>query len=334
MTYAKALNQALHRLMVEDPRIILLGEDLADPYGGAFKVTRGLSSEFGPRVKSTPISEGAIAGLAAGLALAGKRPIAEIMFGDFLSLTFDQVVNHITKYEAMYAGKVACPVIIRAPSGGHRGYGPTHSQSLEKHFLGVPHLKVLAASLFHDPQDSLRSLLAQDQPALFVEHKLLYPKAQQLPAGGRIGDFLAEVQGGTVRLSLVPAEECALTVVAYGYSAWLAQQVIERLGMQEEVFCELVVPSCISPVDYAPILDSVGCTRRLLTVEEGTEGWSWGTEVAAQVSKRAFGTLAAPVEVLASAPDVIPGARDKEAATLVGEPQIEAAIRAAVEARR
>ena len=129
----------------------MLGEDILDPYGGAFKVTRGLSTDFPTRVRTTPISEAAIAGVSAGLALAGFRPIAEIMFGDFLALCFDQIANHISKYGAMYDGAATCPVVIRTPSGGGRGYGPTHSQSLEKHFLGIPHLRVVAGSLWHDP---------------------------------------------------------------------------------------------------------------------------------------------------------------------------------------
>ncbi|HWK26086.1 MAG TPA: alpha-ketoacid dehydrogenase subunit beta, partial [Solirubrobacter sp.] len=186
MIVARAIGDALRSALEADERVVLLGEDLADPYGGAFKVTRGLSTDFEERVRSTPISEGAIAGIAAGLALAGYRPIAEVMFGDFLTLCFDQLVNHIAKYEAMYAGQVSCPVIIRTPSGGGRGYGPTHSQSLEKHFVGVPGLKVVAASLVHDPGQVLRTLLTQDSPVLYVEHKLLYPLHLALPEDGRI----------------------------------------------------------------------------------------------------------------------------------------------------
>ena len=134
MIAARAMGDALRAVLNEDDRVILLGEDLVDPYGGAFKVTRGLSTEFPGRVRSTPISEGGIIGLSAGLALSGYRPIAEIMFGDFITLCFDQIVNHIAKYEAMYNGKATCPVIIRTPSGGGRGYGPTHSQSLRSTF--------------------------------------------------------------------------------------------------------------------------------------------------------------------------------------------------------
>lgn len=334
MSFAKSLNQALHNLLSEDERIVILGEDIVDPYGGAFKVTRGLSTAFPKRVRSTPISEGAIAGIAAGLALAGHRPIVEIMFGDFLTLTFDQVMNHISKYEAMYAGKATCPVVIRTPSGGHRGYGPTHSQSLEKHFLGIPHLRVLAASLFHDPEVLLRHLLAQDAPALLIEHKLLYPKHLELALDGHIGDFIAEPLGSegrlsTMSLSLVPREECELTVLAYGYQAYAAKQVIERLAMEDEIFCELLVPAELSDMDWAPIEESVAQTGALLTVEEGTKGWSWGTEAAAEIGRRRFGQLRRPIDVLASASKVIAGARDKEQAILVGETHIEAAIREA-----
>ena len=145
MLYIKALNLALHQAMQDDPRVVSLGEDIADPYGGAFKATRGLSTAYPERVRTTPVSEGAIAGVAAGAALAGLRPIAEVMFGDFVTLCFDQLVNHIAKYEAMYNGKVTCPVVLRVPSGGHRGYGPTHYQSLEKVLLGVTHQHTVAA---------------------------------------------------------------------------------------------------------------------------------------------------------------------------------------------
>src|SRR3954468_14821737 len=177
------MGDALRSALEDDERVILLGEDIVDPYGGAFKVTRGLSTDFPDRVRSTPISEGSIAGMSAGLALAGYRPIAEIMFGDFLTLCFDQIVNHIAKYEAMYNGQATCPVIIRTPSGGGRGYGPTHSQSLEKHFLGVPHLKVVASSLVQAPSAGLRTRLAQGAPVLHIEHKLLYPLHLTLPQG-------------------------------------------------------------------------------------------------------------------------------------------------------
>jgi len=329
---ARAMGDALRAALNEDDRVILLGEDLVDPYGGAFKVTRGLSTDFPGRVRSTPISEGAIAGLSAGLALSGYRPIAEIMFGDFLTLCFDQIVNHIAKYEAMYNGKVTCPVIIRTPSGGGRGYGPTHSQSLEKHFLGVPHLRVVASSLVHDPAAVLRALLAQNSPVLLIEHKLLYPLHQMLPAGRRIEGDIAEVHVSpdglpTVSIRPVEREDCRFTVLAYGYQAELARRVLSRLAVEEEIFGELVVPSQISPPDWEPIDASVNVTHNLLVIEESVEGFTWGSEVAARISSRFFGELRQPVATAASDPTVIPSSKTLEAEMLMTAERVEHAIR-------
>ena len=325
MIFAKALNETLHHCLARDPRVVVLGEDISDPYGGAFKVSRGLTTAFTDRVRTTPVSEGAIAGLSAGLALAGFRPIAEIMFGDFLTLCFDQVVNHIAKYQAMYAGQATCPVVIRAPMGGHRGYGPTHSQSIEKHFVGVPHLRVVAASLVHDPIAVFEDFLKHDSPVLYVEHKLLYP--QHLAVSEQVDASPGMLP--TVSVSWVPREECTLTVLSYGYEAMLVAKVLEKLAMEEEIFAELLVPAQIAPMDWAPIERSVKVTRSLLTIEEGTSGWSWGTEAAAVIGKRLFGTLRRPVEVLASAPTVIPGSKKLEAEMLIGARQIEQAVREA-----
>ncbi|GIH08164.1 pyruvate dehydrogenase [Rhizocola hellebori] len=326
MIFSKELGAALRESLETDDRVVLIGEDIIDPYGGAFKVTRGLSTDFPERVRTTPISEGAIAGISAGLALAGMRPIAEVMFGDFITLCFDQVVNHITKYEAMYNGQATCPVVFRVPSGGHRGYGPTHSQSLEKHFLGVPHLKVVAASLFHDPREAFRGFLEQNTPVLYIEHKLLYPQNLRLPEGGMVGDLMAVKHGSTIGLSAVPRNDCTATVLAYGYQAMLAAEVVERLAVEEEIFVELLVPAQLSPMDWTPVEESVRATGSLVTVEEGTGGWSWGTEIAAVMSEKAFGRLRRPISVVASERTVIPSSRAREAGMLVGTPQIETAI--------
>src|SRR5690606_25722624 len=139
-------NAALHAAFAADENVLMLGEDLLDPYGGAFKVARGLSSAYPARVLTTPISEAAIVGLAAGMALRGLRPVVEIMFGDFITLAADQLVNHISKFRWMYNDRVNLPLVVRTPMGGRRGYGPTHSQSLEKLFLGVSGLRILAPS--------------------------------------------------------------------------------------------------------------------------------------------------------------------------------------------
>jgi pyruvate/2-oxoglutarate/acetoin dehydrogenase E1 component len=334
LRYAQALNDTLRSILQSDPRVIILGEDILDPYGGAFKVTRGLSSEFPDRVRTTPVSEGAITGLSAGLALAGFRPVLEIMFGDFLSLCFDQILNHIAKYERMYDGNATCPVIIRSPSGGGRGYGPTHSQSLEKHFLGIPHLRVVAASLFHAPLQSFEDFLRHDSPVLHVEHKLLYP--QNLYSIERIqeeGLIVNEEVGAatipTLSIKPVPRERCAATVVAYGYAAWLAYRSVLQLAYEDEMFVELLVPAELAPVDWEPIARSVEETGSLLTVEEGAAGWSWGTEIASGAVQRCFRDLRQAPSVLASAATIIPSSREREERMLVTQDKIVQAIRQA-----
>ena len=328
---AVEIGEALRRCLAEDPRTLLFGEDVVDPYGGAFKVTRGLSTEFPGRVRSTPISEAALVGIAAGVALAGYRPIVEIMFGDFVSLCFDQLLNHVTKYGPMYANQATCPVIVRTPSGGGRGYGPTHSQSLEKHFLGIPGLRVVALSPFHRPSALYRELLAGDDPALVIEHKLLYGRALDLPNAGRLAGLLSNAGNGEgtgpVALAAGPRSRCRVTIVVYGYMAVLARQALEQLAVEEEIFAELIVLANLSPLDLTELIASAGATGALLTVEEGTEGWSWGTGVAAAIGSALFGSLRHAVRVLTSPPTVIPTARHQEARMLVSTAQILRAVR-------
>jgi pyruvate/2-oxoglutarate/acetoin dehydrogenase E1 component len=248
------------------------------------------------------------------------------------ALCFDQIANHIAKYGAMYNGGATCPVVIRSPSGGGRGYGPTHSQSLEKHFLGIPHLRVVAGSLWHDPVTLFDDFLAGDLPVLHIEHKLLYPLHVATDDEANVAEIGRDGSTGfppTVSIRYVAREDCSLTVVAYGYQAELARRVLERLAIEEELFAELLVPAQLSPVDWAPLERSVSATGSLLTVEEATGGFSWGTEVVAELGTRLFGRLRRAPTVLASGRDVIPSAPNREAEMLVGERQIEAAVREA-----
>lgn len=334
MIYARALNDALRSIIDADSRVVVLGEDVEDPYGGAFKVTRGLSGDFPGRVRNTPISEGAIVGVAAGLAMEGFRPIIEIMFGDFVTLCFDQIVNHVTKFQAMYNDRVTCPVIVRTPSGGGRGYGPTHSQSLEKHFLGVPHLCTVAASAYHAPQQILKKLLSQDGPVLQVEHKLLYPQPMATPESVSSQGLIFEQLGNgtalpTVAIRPVERDECRATVVAYGYQASQAADAILELAMEEELFVELLVPAQIAPVDFEPLEASVAVTGSMVTVEEGTGGWAWGAEIAYQMVSRLFGQMRRPPIVLCSEQSIIPSEKRRESVMLVNPSKMKRAIREA-----
>lgn len=286
-TVLDSLNHALHTALETDPRVYVLGEDILDPYGGAFKVTRGLSSRFPDRVLTTPISEAAIVGVAAGMALRGLRPVAEIMFGDFVTLIADQLVNHAAKFRWMYNEQVRVPLVVRTPMGGRRGYGPTHSQSLEKMFLGVPGLKVLAPNVLGDPGALLLAAIADEDPVLFVEHKLLYTRPLLQAGQGDLADFTLETGGEPfpyfVLRSPYPA---ALTLATYGYNFEIARQAALDLMMEHEIFVEMVVFSQLTPFDLTPLFASLARTRRLLTVEEGTLTLGWGAEVVARAAER------------------------------------------------
>lgn len=289
-TVLDRLNFALHRAMESDVRVYVLGEDILDPYGGAFKVTRGLSTKFPERVLTTPISEAVIVGVATGMALRGLHPVTEIMFGDFVTLAADQLVNHASKFRWMYNDQVRVPMVVRTPMGGRRGYGPTHSQSLEKLFLGIPGLKVIAANALGDPAELLAAAIADDDPVLFIEHKLLYPRPLLEPGKDDLVEFQVEQTSGAYpAFTLRPVEKTKLTIACYGYNFELARTAALNLLMEHEVFTEIVLFSQLSPFELEPLFLSLLRTRKLLTVEEGTLTLGWGAEVAARVAERMDG---------------------------------------------
>lgn len=319
------LNFALHHVMETDERVYVLGEDILDPYGGAFKVTRGLSTKFAERVLTTPISEAAIVGVANGMALRGLRPVAEIMFGDFVPLIADQLVNHASKFRWMYDDQVRVPVVVRAPMGGRRGYGPTHSQSLEKMFLGVPGLKVVAPNTLGDPAELLASAIADDDPVLFVEHKLLYTCPLLELGKGDLIDFQVEKTGGNYPgFTLRSAESARLTIACYGYNFELARAAALDLLMEHEIFVEIVLFSQLSPFALEPLFLSLVRTRKLLTVEEGTLSLGWGAEVGVRAAERMDGlrvrrvaALDLPIATAKSLEDnILPSVQDIVSAAL------------------
>jgi 2-oxoisovalerate dehydrogenase E1 component len=285
-TVLQSLNGALHQSLQSDEKVILLGEDILDPYGGAFKVTQGLSDAFPERVLTTPISEAGITGLAAGMALRGLRPVVEIMFGDFVTLIADQVINHIAKFRWMYNDQVRVPLVIRTPMGGRRGYGPTHSQTLEKLFLGVPGLRVLAPTALGDPGALLSQAVADDDPVLFIENKILYlAKLQDEDSLKEFDLRVVDAPRGyapTYCLAVRGAPQPELTIAAYGHMAELAREALQKLAFEHEIFAELVVPTQLSPFDIEPVFQSVRRTHRLLVCEEGTFTLGWGAEVLAR----------------------------------------------------
>lgn len=327
-TYLDSLRSALHELMRNDERVVVIGEDIVDPYGGAFKVTQGLSTAFEGRVISTPISEAAIVGVGAGLAIRGFLPVVEIMFGDFVTLAADQLINTAAKFPLMYRGKVTVPLVVRTPMGGRRGYGPTHSQSLEKLFFGVPGVSVVSPSLAHNPgallSNAVRSI---DHPVLFVEAKNLYPRVLEL---GGSGLRRREVEDGspfpTVTLDNFEHGEPDAVLISYGGSSELVINVLHAL-VAEEIRLRGVFPSLLNQrwsVDF--IRSEIPLGVPVLIAEEGTESFNWGSEVACWVYESSKANRARRIVRLAARADIIPAAKSLESQYLPSDETLTKAI--------
>jgi len=307
------LRDGLGQLLAENPRAILLGEDLADPYGGAFKATRGLSTRFPDRVRNTPICEAGIVGTSIGLSLAGWFPVAEIMFGDFVTLCADQLINHAAKLPAMYGHRFRLPLLVRTPTGAGRGYGPTHSQSLEKCFLGIPGLQVVAMSAYHDPARIPAACLATGQPTLCLEPKLSYAQplgSETLTLRPLSADPLAPVV--VTNFSGDPAT-ADLLVVGYGSLPRLLEAVLPDLA-REEIKRHRLVYAQLSPLDGAPVLSLARAVRRVLLVEEANADFGWTAELAAALAEHSTG---AALRRLGARNRVLPAAAEAEQATIV-----------------
>jgi 2-oxoisovalerate dehydrogenase E1 component len=279
------LNQFFREVIVSDERTVFLGEDILSPYGGAFKVTRELSVLRPGRVFATPISESAITGISNGLALNGFKPFAEIMFGDFMTLAFDQIVNHASKFHHMFNKKVTCPVVIRTPMGGRRGYGPTHSQTLDKFLVGIDNVTTVALNTFVDPAIVYRAVLEQEHPVIVLENKTDYGKkiAQHIPTN-YVAEYNAE-KFPVVRIR--PAVSVpTLTIVAYGGMADLVAGMLGEVFLETDLLPELIVPACISRLPVDVVAASVSRSGRLVVIEEGSAFAGVGGELIASVVER------------------------------------------------
>ncbi|MFI6934722.1 alpha-ketoacid dehydrogenase subunit beta [Streptomyces sp. NPDC050287] len=331
---AENLNRALHKLFEGDDRVQLMGEDVVDPYGGAFKVTVGLSSRFPGRVTSTPISEGAIVGVAAGLALCGGRPIVEIMFADFIGLCFDQIVNFASKSVAMYGRRLPMHMIVRCAVGGSRGYGPTHSQSPQKHFLGVPHLTLTELSPFHDNHAVLSRILDTGEPGILFEDKTLYTR--RMFGAGAVSDLFSydflDSGGNYARVFAESTDDVECVIITPGGTAHRSIIAAEELLIEDERTCQLIVPSQLYPFDLTPLLPTLERADVICVVEESVAGGTWGNEVAGRINERLWGLLKRPVVQVSSAARVIPAAPHLEREVLIQPTTIRRAIRDAFDA--
>ncbi len=291
MPYAAAVNRALAEELAHDDRVVLLGEDVR---AGMFGTTSGLAQRFGEdRVINTPIWENGIAGMALGLAITGLRPIAEIMFADFMYLAMDQIANQIASWTYMTGGQTSVPLVIRTAGGAGFAIGYNHSQVTEASFVGPPGLKVVAPSNAADAYGLLKTAVRDDDPVLVFEHKFLYFVPQEVPDE----EFLVPLGKANV---LRPGDD--VTIVAIGSMVGKALEAAETLAA-EGISAEVIDPRTLVPLDQETIFGSVARTGRLVTVEEGRKRGSVGSEIAAEAAEKVFGLLKAPVARVA-APDI------------------------------
>jgi pyruvate dehydrogenase E1 component beta subunit len=319
ITFAQASNLAMDEALATDESVFLLGEDIADREGGGVaKVTAGLSTKHGAhRVRSTPISEQAIAGAAVGAAIAGMRPVAEIMLANFLSVAMDQIVNHAAKIRFMSGGQTNVPLTIRTMSGAGMGSGGQHSDMPEAWFAHVPGLKVVTGSTPAEVKGLLLSCIFDDDPCIFIETMPTYwDKGPAPEAGLRIPLGKANVvrSGSDV------------TVVSYGRPVAQVLALAERLS-GEGINLEIVDLRTISPIDKTTVLESVAKTGRAVVVHEAVEQFGVGATVSALIAEELHGTLRAPVARVGSRNCPVPFSRPLEDAFMYSEDRIEAAIR-------
>lgn len=284
--HADRIHAAFAEALATDRRVVILGEDVEGPYGGAFKVTKNLSLDHSGRVFNTPISEAGIVGVGSGLAIRGYIAIVEIMFGDFLTLTMDQLLQHAAKFRDMFGGKVSVPLVVRTPMGGRRGYGPTHSQSLEKYFLGIPGLDVIALNGRVDPMQTYGQLLATiTDPTLVIENKTLYTRFLDDRTADGFDLEVSLERFPTVRVTPVGSRP-EVTVVCYGGMLEEAEQAQITLFEEHEIAAEIVCPTRLHPLNLEPIATAVAASRRLVLVEEGPDVAGFAAEVTTRLAER------------------------------------------------
>jgi pyruvate dehydrogenase E1 component beta subunit len=311
ITYAEALREALRQAMQSDPTVFLMGEDIG-VYGGAFGVTAGLVDEFGPeRVRDTPISEAAIAGACTGAALTGMRPVGEIQFMDFVTLSMEQLALQAAKVRFMFGGKASVPMVLRMPTGSGTGAAAQHSESLENLLVHIPGLKVVMPSDAYDAKGLLLAAIYDNNPVIFAEHKLLYKTKGHVPE---------EMYQVPLSESKVVRQGGDLTIVATGIMVARSLDAADSLS-QEGIEVEIIDPRTLNPLDEAPIIESVVKTGRALVVHEAVSTGGYGGEIVARIAaSEAFDYLEAPIRRLAGLDIPSPYNRDLERKAV---PQVE-----------
>src|SRR5213080_2612199 len=316
MRYREALNQALREEMQEDERVFLMGEDIG-VFQGAFKVTQGLLEQFGDkRVRDTPISENTIVGVGVGGAMAGLRPIVELMTINFSLLALDQIINHAASIRYMFGGQVKVPMVIRMPQGAGHQLGPTHSHSLEAIHLHVPGLLVAVPTTAADARGLLKAAIRDDNPVIFIEHESLYGQRGEVADNGepmRFGEAAVRREGDDV------------TIIGISRMALAAEKAAEELASEHEVEAEVIDPRTLRPLDLDTILESVRKTNRAVVVEEGWPHGGVGANLAALIQGQAFDHLDAPIERVTGADVHMPYSKRVEQAAIPHGEHIDSA---------
>lgn len=315
LTYRDAVAAGIAQEMARDERVVFLGEDIAAA-GGVFKATVGLLEQFGPkRVRDTPISEQAILGAAMGAAMTGLRPIAEIMFSDFLAVCWDLVANEIAKMRYMTNGQIALPLVIRTANGSGSRFGAQHSQAVENWAMAIPGIKVVAPAFPADVKGLLAAAVRDPDPVLFFEQKSLYSMKGEVPDGEHVEEL------GKARV-LREGKDC--TIVALALMVHRALDAAEILEKEHGISCTVVDPRSLVPLDTQTILREVEKTGRLVTVEENPRLCGWGAEIASIVADECFWSLDGPIVRITTPHIPLPAADQLEDATV---PSVERIVR-------
>jgi len=302
ITYREALNQALREEMERDSTVFLLGEDVG-LYGGSFKVTDGLLAEFGSeRVIDTPIAEGSIVGMAVGAAMAGLRPVVELMTVNFALLAMDQIVNHAAKIRYMFGGKAKVPLVIRAPGGGGQQLAAQHSQSLEAYFLHCPGLKVVCPAFPEEAKGLLKEAIRDDDPVIFLEHEALYGSKGEVPEG-KYTTPLGKAK--------IIREGKDITIVSFSRMAVLGLKAAQELS-KEKIEAEVIDLRSLNPLDVKTLIASIKKTGRAAVVEEGWKTGGVGGEIVSLIMENGFDYLDAPVRRISGQDVPMPYAKNLE----------------------
>jgi pyruvate dehydrogenase E1 component beta subunit len=326
ITYQQAINEALDQEMTRDESVIVMGEDVVggsgghgemDAWGGVLGLTKGLYAKHGNRIMDTPITESGYIGAAVGAATCGMRPVAELMFIDFMGVCLDQIYNQAAKFRYMFGGKAKTPVVIRAMYGAGFSAAAQHSQALYSIFTHIPGLKVVLPSSPYDAKGLLIQAIRDDDPVIFLEHKVLYTLEGEVPEEPYTVPF---GEANVVR------EGDDVTIVAFGRMVLHATGVADKLA-KEGIKCEVIDPRTTSPLDDESILESIENTGRLVVVDESNPRCSMASDIAELAVTRAFEHLKAPVKTVTAPHTPVPFAKSLEDAYIPSPEKIEAAIR-------